>query len=461
MKPLNVKIPNNLITLVESSDFKRKDDIYTIVDLIYRRQSTFRRKSFNKFLFVNISTSYFKKFISKNEFIKDVIDFLNDNNVLDVNETYSSGRFPRSYRLNTNYLGKTSYITIKDKTINKKYNIYREELRKGKVKNNQKTKTKYLKEFNLDYDAAIEATYQHSAKAINKLCISKGAYLTVEDIISFLKGNGSFETTMIVNKYLIKEKDFYKNLNILNLHQHLVDNIKNSFLYFKRNATNGRLDSNLSNLPTYLRKFIITDKEFFHIDISNSQPYFLYCTIKDEIKTSNEEINKYGKLVTEGQIYEFYASKWNAKYDRKINRNQAKKYFFCILFSKTSSYQKQKDIFREEFPNIMGWIDMKNSISNNVVSIEMTNKESFTILDVIKPKLIKLGINSYTIHDSFLCYKEEVDTIVNIINETLLEMYNTKPKLHINNLLEEEEVEEEIDEIDDTYDYGDINEFLN
>jgi len=164
-------------------------------------------------------------------------------------------------------------------------------------------------------------------------------------------------------------------------------------------------------------------------------------------------------LVTEGKIYEYYATEWNKVNDKKINREQAKKSFFRILFSKVTSYQKEKEVFAKSFPTIMEWVNEKNEITNNVVAIEMSSKESITILDVIKIKLIKNCINNYTIHESFICFKEEVDVVVNTVKSTLEEMYNEIPTLHINKLIDE--VEEEIDySSNDDYDYGDLDTFI-
>ena len=460
MKKVSLKVPKKIKEVIETSDYKRKDDLYTIIDLIYRRQSTFTSRFYSKYLYVNIPIKYFKQFISKNEFINNCMEYLEDNGIIEINGSYSAGRFPRSYRISSEYLSTPIMVELKDKTINKKYNAYRESLRAGRVKNNQETKKKYLKEFQLDYDAAYEATIVYSAEELKKLAIELGVHLTREDLIKFFKEEElGVETLIMINNVLAKNTKFYTIINNLNYHQHLINNINNSFLYFKRNETNGRLDSNLSNLPTYLRKFIKTDKELYHIDISNSQPYFLYCTLKGDLSVSKEELERYGMLVTEGKIYEYYATEWNKVNDKKINREQAKKSFFRILFSKVTSYQKEKEVFAKSFPTIMEWVNEKNEITNNVVAIEMSSKESFTILDVIKPKLIKDGINTYTIHDSFICFKEEVDVVVNTVKSTLEEMYNEIPTLHINKLIDE--VEEEIDySSNDDYDYGDLDMFI-
>tara|TARA_R110002050_G_C8961991_1_gene514469 strand:- start:165 stop:1562 length:1398 start_codon:yes stop_codon:yes gene_type:complete len=458
LKNTEIRVPSRVVELINQSDYKRKDELFVIIDLIYRRQSTFKTKAYSHYLYINISQEFLSKFIPKNN-IKSGLIHLMSRNILDVNTSYNPGSFPKSYRINKSLLDNPIKVTITSSIINKKYNVYRESLRVGKVKNNEKTKTKYLKEFNIDYTAAIEATYQEVSNNISDLAISKGVYLSNSNIISFLKGEGSSEVLTIIKEVLIKESGFFSELNRLNIHQHLVENINNNFLYFKRNASNGRLDSNLSTLPGYLRKFVKTDKELFHIDVCNSQPYFLYCTLKNDISVSNEDLEKYGELVTEGKIYDFYAAKWNSTAKVIIDRKTAKDHFFKILFSKVTSYSKYKDVFRAEFPTIMEWVDRKNSVHNNTVANEMTLKESFTILDVIKPKLSKLKIEPYTIHDSFLCNEDEVDTIISVINDTLDEMYGSIPKLHIDNLLELTTDDVEEFDVEDNYDYGDIELF--
>ena len=297
---------------------------------------------------------------------------------------------------------------------------------------------------------------------LSKLAMNLGYFINKDIMINFIKGDKiNSDYLIIINTVLSESPRFYSILNALHSHQHAVMNVKNSFLYFKRNTTNGRLDSNLSNLPSYLRKFIVTDKELIHIDIANSQPYFLYTTLMGQIGLNEDEVERYGNLVCNGQVYEFYASKWNAANDRKIDRAKSKIYFFQILFSKPTSYQSQKDIFRNEFPTIMEWIDMKNEKCNSTVANLMANKESFTILDVIKPKLSKLDIEPYTIHDSFICNDEESPIVIKVINETLKDMFNHKPMLHVENLLDEKIMTNEYEEVDEDYDYGDIDFLFN
>ena len=63
----------------------------------------------------------------------------------------------------------------------------------------------------------------------------------------------------------------------------------------------------------------------------------------------------------------------------------------------------------------------------------------------------------YTIHDSFICSEDEVPVVKSILLSTFNDMYEITPSLHDNNILEEG-VE---DNIDEEYDYGDVELFFN
>jgi hypothetical protein len=49
MKQENRYLPSTLLTLIQKCDYKRKDDLYCIVDLIYRKQITYKTELQKKY----------------------------------------------------------------------------------------------------------------------------------------------------------------------------------------------------------------------------------------------------------------------------------------------------------------------------------------------------------------------------------------------------------------------------
>lgn len=445
-------IPKKILTLLIDSDYKRKDDLYVILDSIYRKQTHLPSKLFKDYLFVELSNKYLSYFISSPQYIIAAIKYLETNGFIIVNNKYSTGSFSKSYKISSNYLGNPKMIEVTDKGINKRFNEYKDNMKKIKVENNELTKKKYFKEFQLDNEAAIAATVERGMIDIKELCSEMNIKASHHQIKLLLENSSSKELSGL-KSIIVNNTKFLSILHRMMSHQMSIRAINDGFLYFKRNTTNGRLDSNLSNLPSYLRKFIRSDKNLFNLDIKNSQPYFLYCTLKNETwMIDKDELEKFKSLVVNGELYDFMSDKWNDNYPTRKNRGQAKEMIFKILFSNVTSYQKYKELFASEFPTIMEWINYKNADNNSTVANMMTMKESFTILDVIKPKLSKLGIEPYTIHDSFVCSEDELPVVKSVVLLTCIEMFGIAPSLHELNIFDECEEEYEYDE---DYDFGD------
>lgn len=117
-----------------------------------------------------------------------------------------------------------------------------------------------------------------------------------------------------------------------------INAINDGFLFFKRNNTNGRLNTNLTSLPSFLRPFLISSEKLMHLDIKNSQPYFLYTCIKDNQDIDKEELDRFGKLVVDGTLYEFLTVEYKKQTGYNRTRMQMKKALYKIFFSKVKSF---------------------------------------------------------------------------------------------------------------------------
>jgi len=287
-----------------------------------------------------------------------------------------------------------------------------------------------------------------------------------EKIAFFNSKKDKFKTktrTEHFSKMKIDFKNFVKEIqieevmndiqNINNINERVaqfkaLDSIKNNELYFHRNKTNNRLDTNLTNLNSNIKFY--NNNNYTQIDISNSQPLFLlniikeirnntilhnvstntiggsdnqkdnsgdFC-LKEAFLINEKELSKFEKWVCEGMFYDnFIKNKNILNKDEYLNeRNKIKKMMMCVLFSKTSSYQKEKMMFKKEFEGINNYINtFKEKNGYNQFSIMLQKIEAFKVLDVICKDLIENNISVVTIHDSFIVKEEEKEKAFKII----------------------------------------------
>lgn len=224
----------------------------------------------------------------------------------------------------------------------------------------------------------------------------------------------------------------------------LIDKIENENLYFRRNKTNFRLDSNLTNLKSNIKFF--NKGKYIQIDISNSQPFFMglviselyivhnlytntsidsvnqqlnigYFCVEELKKCKKEEIEKFVDWTVGGKFYDnFIPAYITDKKERENERKKIKKMMMCVLFSKPESYTREKKIFAYHFPGIQNWINaFKEKNGYNQFAIMLQKMESKKVLDEICKELTEKDIYNVTIHDSWIVKNEQFDEALSII----------------------------------------------
>lgn len=438
-------VPALVLQEIEKLDYKRKDDLYVIIDLIYRKQINYKTDLQKIYGYIEIPNSIFKTLIADSNSISAGLKLLMSENIIESNQHYFPSVFSKSYKICGDLLSKKVEVVIQDKNINKRIEQHEKDRKKFFEKQLEFSKTNYYDTFKINYDGAYQFIFNTAATQIKLLAINKNLKFTDEEIKDIINCKGSWKKNR--GMFLMRGKELHNILHQFTHNHFKILCIKNGYLYFKRNETNGRLDTNLTNLPTELRQFLVSNETLYNIDIKNSQPYFLYALLKQENAIPNEELERYGNIVTEGNFYEFLADEYE-KYTGKIKtRKDMKSFLFKIFFSKPESFLKIKEFFGSIFPNIMKYINENNATSNAVVANKLSTIESTTIISVILPKLGELGIKPYTIHDSFVCKESEIETIKNVFNEITSLMYNVSPNLHVKTLIEDANDDTEIADI--------------
>lgn len=454
----NRYVPIALKKALDKLDYSRKDNLYTIIDLIYRKEIYFKNELQKVYGYTEISKQQFKELLPTSDNLNDDINFLVDSGFIRRNDYYTMGVKSKGYKISSEYMGKSLPVKITNDNINKRIAKQIIRNKRLKVKRLEFVKSEYFKNFKIDVKGANKAILDKAHSEINELCNRLKFPLSSDQIHAIIHCDES----CVANRFelLIRAGKDLKNI----LHRYMVSSMRitaigDGFLFFKRNKTNGRLDSNLTSLPSYLRPYILSDEPLFNIDIKNSQPFFLYTLLKSQKGINLEELELYKKMVLSGQLYDALVLDFNKKYQKIWIRDQMKNMVFKIFYSKTSSYLKYKNFFASWFPTIMEFINNTNANSNKILAVKMQTLESHAVLDVIMPDLEKLGIKPYTIHDSFMCKQSQVDTIVSVVTQKMEELFGVCPTLKVEEVNTQVQEDEEVWEMtDDYFDYDDEEE---
>lgn len=205
----------------------------------------------------------------------------------------------------------------------------------------------------------------------------------------------------------------------------------NKSLRFNRNPTNRRIDTNLTNMASDLRPFIVGYDNMSYLDLKNSQPVLFNILLKSKRKDATpnqiEELDKYFKLTTNGKWYEHLAIIFDC------NRETAKEDWMVIAYSKNSTpkYKPLKQEFKKYYPYINQIIEQYKKKNHNQFAIELQKIESKLFIDKICKALVKENIIPYTFHDAILIPTKFQSRALEIMQIILKKEIGTIPQISI------------------------------
>lgn len=366
---------------------------------------------------VDIPADYFTNLISDKNNFQTGKNWLISNNIIECDEKYSKdGGKAKGYRFSNQFISTIDKAEVTKPTLFKRITKKINELN-GEIQEQFETsKSYFLNTLKIDY-----------AKAINYLDKQLFVELTnVSDISKRLE---------IINRY--------------NYYYLSVYSINDGHLFFKKNKTNGRIDTNLTSLKKELKQFIAIPN-LYQIDIVNSQPLFLFFLIKKFMaglkhnpnistiysylcsRNFTLELDKYLNWCRFGQFYENLKNEFNLTTKRTIDRDKVKTMTYTILFSPNdAAYAKEaNNVFKLIFPGIYRFIYDYKKDGHNRLAIDLQKLESSMCIDVIVPLLSAKGIKHYTIHDAWLMDGLDRYHAEQIIKEAFFKEYGVEPKLY-------------------------------
>lgn len=403
-----------------------------------------------------------------NEYAKMMI-YLEENGVIEKNQSYQAGSYSMSYRMRTQYKTKAKKYLITKRTFARK--IY-----KTHFKNEDSIK-KYPKlysaisELELDLDRAEkimgrlfnQESTENPKTAIRKYNQRMIALERFKDgIWEFFADNTSgrlhtnltrlkselrsgltsrgrrLESIDIVNSqpYLITmllKGDFWRQLLKL-LHKgspkpYTICSNKPQNLRHKFGSHGITLDHTLLDLVTYILEFDLKgNKNSLNSKVTSVMSSIL--TLQAE-----PDFEDYMSDVASGRFYEKCLQRIGAKYSEVLDydRKKIKEEVFFILFSDNYHEGRFKKLFQETYPSVYKIMHIVKSGKgqHNLLAILLQAVESYLVLKVCIPRIQQEHPDAFlaTIHDSIVCHSEYVESIHQIIEDEAKILIGFAPKL--------------------------------
>ncbi|TXK26537.1 hypothetical protein FVR03_21685 [Pontibacter qinzhouensis] len=381
--------------------------------------------------------------------------------IVDQTNSYSTGKnappYPKSYRVAADLFNYNRDSLVKESTL------------RDKTQRSIPEVVHNLKQLELSYEDAVSEAHQIISK------ISIDDYLVNDEIEDkavelydittnrtfYIKLDAAKAYAAKYGRHLIQKKpkgskvskvhvvdspvEFVasKKANLKLIWTRALTRIEKRVFRARRNDTNNRLDTDLTNLPGQFMKYMTVDsEELVSIDLKNSQFSILAGMLSkpeafgDERAlffkqfTYDEHTLKAIEIMRQGLFYEHLCELLDM--DVKTGRSIAKTAAFACIFSSHRAKTKDKAILRRAFTQLVKMTDaFKKEYGDNQLAIMLQKIESEAFIDGIAQELYNKHIWHATKHDSVICKKSDVALVEGIVKTTL-------EKYHIKGIIETE-----------------------
>lgn len=360
--PSNLDLPNLLDQ--EYRNNKDLDRLHYILHLIYEQRILYK----NPQEYIPLKAIYLRNIIIRN--YNDYIKVLIDKGIIECDGHYVKNEKSLGYRLCE------PYAKVRHKEINMRTNCVQKNVDRWQIKRLPATDIHIylyglLRQVDINYDEALSYVDSLEADEYNSAKIS-------------------------IDKF--KNKDF--------------------FLY---SDDYGRVHTNVTNLKSTLRKYLIYDKQkLVNVDIVNSQPLLLIptlfptssirCTFSIYFENIEMDLFHYKSLVEKGKLYDYLMEKAGEK-DRSAFKE---KFFRETFFGKKTS-----KLFCRLFPTVAEQLLKVKEKDYRRLAWMMQRTESKLMISNICRRVMEEHRDAFmaTIHDSILTTEENVSKIRRIMSE--------------------------------------------
>ena len=368
-------LPKSLEDLAKNKKFEYKGQTLKttyIIDIVHNLILKYYFKKDNKF---NLMSTILKE--KYGHLYNFYIDYLVDNNILEMIANYRAGRNARVYKINDSILkGEIKRYSNGDRTLLKKYKNNVSQVEEAGIKG-----------------SLIDDTVK--AKLVDDLF-----YIDIE-----------FDKSIF---YLDNLKD--RDNDIYNRNRYSVECINDKHIFYHFDNY-GRMHTNFTILKSFIRKncLLINGEQTYEIDIKNSQPLFLTKIIEDSVTrwVKEDEFELFKYLTMNGMYYQYIMD-----YLETTDKVMVKEMTYKVLFGKNASNSKADKIFIKLFPTIHNFIKLykREHKDYKVLAYDLQKAESNLIFNKIIKEVMNYHpeIKMITIHDSIVIpsiYKDVVNAI--------------------------------------------------
>ncbi|MCE3278961.1 MAG: hypothetical protein K0S44_1152 [Bacteroidetes bacterium] len=413
LKPINL----NYETAIKKYNPKYYEKYAWLIHLILLR-NFICDDTFNGF--VKLQSCILKEYLG-DKFYKKVVTALVDNDIIEVDSSYSPGEFSKSYRLTKIY---TEYPPVWIAFSTRKAKGYFEKYKSFECSNHNK--------FN---DPDMVNVINQNIKKINidsSLAVEKVELLLSDGVI----------------KSEARSSYFY-----------FIDAISSGDLFLYHSQKTGRLYHTIVGCPRSLRGFLhVNEEKLFQVDVANCQPMIFVKMLQEYLKVMRTavkydrksigsgylflsyihertiytpyvssflyppDVNLYIELTKTGGFYEFLMRKFKVK---ESDRETFKKDFFArVFYSKLKGMEKYRygKLFKLHFPTVYKAIVWGKRSGHHLLPTKMQSIESNIVIQKVCARICKEHDNSeipffIPAHDAIICFKEKLAYIEKIMLE--------------------------------------------
>lgn len=321
------------------------------------------------------------------------IDYLKDNNLIELKRNYFAGKSSRMYSLSTKILSdRILRFENTDKFLIRKY--IAKHLQFELDKNNLIPKTIKLKLIDDLYKVSIE-----------------------------------FDRAIF---YLDSLKN--EDMDIYNRNRYSVESINKNHIFYHFDSF-GRMHTNFTILKSFVRKncLLIDGEPTCEFDIKNSQPLFLSKLIQDSNTSwvKQDEFQLFSVLVKNGNFYQYLIDNLALE-----SKSDAKNLTYKVLFGQNRPNSKMDQKFITLFPTIHNFIKLykKEMGDYKILSHELQRQESNLVFNSIIQRLMNDHpyISVITVHDSIIVPLKYKNCVSEIFSSEIFSHFRTKSSANLN-----------------------------
>lgn len=238
----------------------------------------------------------------------------------------------------------------------------------------------------------------------------------------FMSKEKAIEKSLELDKSLIQDEDkFYiideyefilrKKQSMFQAYQDAINKLSYKKFYGKRNSTNNRLDTNLTNMAKILTNEVCLENKLIQFDLCNAQFSILSKELEDKLFTG--DFKQFKEHSYNGTLYEYIMQELFLE-----SRYEAKKMMFELMFSKEDYKSPLKAKLKTLFPSVVEYVDSykkENGYKN--FSISLQKKEAEIFIDGLWKQIKNKKIFCTPKHDCLIVKEKDADKVEKIIKD--------------------------------------------